>query len=153
MSRRVSAFRPLVWLVCVARDRSLVYRRGHRFALGGGVVLCDRYPHPQLISMDVPRIPTMPGGNSETRIVKKMVVLEERYHRTILPPDLLVVLKVDPKIAAGRKTDESPESVQRRGAEIWNVDWAEFGVNVVDASQPQEAVALELKALVWSTLG
>jgi len=153
MSRRVSSGRPLVWLVCVARDRSLAYRRAHRFALGGGVVLCDRYPHPQLISMDVPRIPTMPGGNSETRIVKKMVVLEERYHRTILPPDLLVVLKVDPKIAAGRKTEESPESVQRRGAEIWNVDWADFGVNVVDASQPQEAVALELKALVWSTLG
>ena len=153
MSRRVSAFRPLLWLVCVARDRSLAYRRAHRFALGGGVVLCDRYPHPELVSMDVPRIPTMPGGDSDTRIVKKMVVLEERYHRTILPPDLLVVLRVDPKIAAARKTDESPESVQRRGAEIWNVDWAGLGVDVVDASQPQEAVARELKALVWSALG
>jgi len=97
LSRRVSAFRPLVWLVCVARDRSLAYRRAHRFALGGGVVLCDRYPHPQLASMDVPRIPTMPGGNSQNRIVKKMVALEERYHRTILPPDLLVVLRVDPQ--------------------------------------------------------
>ena len=153
MSRRVSAFRPLVWLVCVARDRSLAYRRAHRFALGGGVVLCDRYPHPQLVSMDVPRIPTMPGGNSETRIVKKMVVLEKRYHRAILPPDLLVVLRVDPKIAAARKTDENPESVQRRGAEIWNVDWAGLGVDVVDAGQSQDAVALELKALVWSALG
>jgi thymidylate kinase len=153
MSHEVSEFRPLVWLVCVARDRSLAYRRAHRFALGGGVVLCDRYPHPQLVSMDVPRIPTMPGGNSETRIVKKMVFLEKRYHRTILPPDLLVVLRVDPKIAAARKTDESPESVQRRGAEIWNVDWAGLGVDVVDASQSQEAVALELKALVWSALG
>ena len=81
------------------------------------------------------------------------MVLEERYHRTILPPDLLVVLRVDPKIAAARKTDESPESVQRRGAEIWNVDWAGLGVDVVDASQPQETVARELKALVWSVLG
>jgi thymidylate kinase len=103
--------------------------------------------------MDVPRIPTMPGGKSETRIVKKMVVLEKRYHRAILPPDLLVVLRVDPKIAAARKTDENPESVQRRGAEIWNVDWAGLGVDVVDASQSQDAVALELKALVWSALG
>jgi thymidylate kinase len=153
MSRGVSAFRPLVWLVCVARDRNLAYRQAHRFALGGGVVLCDRYPHPQLVSMDVPRIPTMPGGNSETRIVKRMVVLEKFYHRTILPPDLLVVLRVDPKIAAARKADESPESVQRRGAEIWNVDWAGLGVDVVDASQSQEAVVLELKALVWSALG
>jgi thymidylate kinase len=152
LSRRLSAFRPLVWLVCVARDRSLAYRRAHRFAVGGGVVLCDRYPHPQLVSMDVPRIPTMPGGKSETRIVKKMVVLEERYHRAILPPELLVVLRVDPKIAAARKTDENPESVQRRGAEIWNVDWAGLGVDVVDASQPEEAVARELKALVWSVL-
>jgi thymidylate kinase len=153
MSGRVAAFRPLVWLVCVARDRSLVYRHAHRFALGAGVVLCDRYPHPLLVSMDVPRIPTMPGGKSETRIVTKMVALEKRYHRTILPPDLLVVLKVDPKIAAARKTDESPENVQRRGAEVWNVDWAGLGVDVVDASQSQEAVALELKVLVWSALG
>jgi thymidylate kinase len=153
MPGRIATFRPLVWLVCVARDRSRVYRRAHRFALGGGVVLCDRYPHPQLVSMDVPRIPTMPGGKSESRIVKKMVDLEIRYHRTILPPDLLVVLKVDPKIAAERKTGENPESVQRRGAEIWNVDWTGLGVDVVDASQSQEAVALELKVLVWSALG
>ena len=150
---RLATFRPLVWLVCVARDRSLAYRRAHRFALDAGVVLCDRYPHPQLVSMDVPRIPTMPSGKSQSRIVKKMVELEKRYHRTIVPPDLLVVLKVDPKIAAARKTDESPESVQRRGTEIWNVDWAGLGIDVVDASQSQEAVALELKVLVWSALG
>jgi thymidylate kinase len=153
LPRRIATFRPLAWLVCVARDRSLAYRRAHRFAVGAGVVLCDRYPHPQLVSMDVPRIPTMPGGNSESRIVKKMVDLEMRYHRTILPPDLLIVLRVDPKIAAARKTGESPESVQRRGAEIWNVDWAGLGVDVVDASQSQDAVALELKTLVWSALG
>jgi len=153
MPGRIAIIRPLVWLVCVARDRSLVYRRAHRFALGAGVVLCDRYPHPRLVSMDVPRIPTMPSGKSQSRIVKKMVDLEKRYHRTILPPDLLVVLKVDPKIAAARKTDESPESVQRRGTEIWNVDWASLGIDVVDASQSQEAVALELKVLVWSALG
>ena len=128
-------------------------RRAHRFALDAGLVLCDRYPHPRLVSMDVPRIPTMPNGKSQSRIVTKMVDLEKLYHRTILPPDILVVLKLDPKIAAARKTDESPESVQRRGTEIWNVDWAGLGIDVVDASQSQEAVALELKVLVWSALG
>ena len=103
--------------------------------------------------MDVPRIPAMPGGSSEKRIVKKMVALEKRYHRSILPPDLLVVLRVDPEIAAARKTNENPENVLRRGAEVWNVDWAGLGADVVDASQPQEVVARELEALVWSALG
>jgi thymidylate kinase len=153
LSERVSAFRPLVWLVCVARDRSLAYRRAHRFSLGGGLILCDRYPHPRLVSMDVPRIPGMPGGNSESWIVRKMVDLEKRYHRSILPPDLLVVLRVDPEIAAARKTNERPENVLRRGAEVWNVDWAALGADVVDASQPQEVVARKLKTLVWSALG
>jgi thymidylate kinase len=153
LSERIVLFRPLVWLVCMARDRSLAYRRAHRFALGGGLVLCDRYPHRRLVSMDVPRIDQMPGGDSTSRIVRTMARLEKTYHRSILPPELLIVLRVDPDIAVERKTTESPESVRRRGAEVWNVDWRVVGAHVVDASQSKEAVERELKALVWSALG
>jgi hypothetical protein len=51
-----------------------------------------------------------------------------------------------------RKHAERPESVRRRGAEIWNIDWRASGAHVIDASQPLDAVVLELKKLVWSTL-
>ena len=53
---RMSAYRPLIWLACTARDRRRVYSDARRFAMNGGLVLCDRYPHSCLASMDVPRI-------------------------------------------------------------------------------------------------
>ena len=43
-----SAYHPVVWDVCTARDRYLTYRRARRFANSGGLVVSDRYPHPAL---------------------------------------------------------------------------------------------------------
>jgi len=148
----VASYRPLVWLLCTARDRQHTYRRAHRFAIDGGLVLCDRYPHPRLASMEVPLIASRTAGVLDGRLVKAMSSLEQRYHRSIAPPELLVVLRLDPEIAVARKTEERPESVRARGAEVWNIDWRAVGAHVIDASQPQETVARELKALVWSAI-
>jgi thymidylate kinase len=147
-----ATYRPLFWLVCTARDRHLRYRSARRFATNGGIVLCDRYPHPRLTSMEVPLIASRTEGRPASRLVRAMIRLEQRYHRSIAAPELLVVLRVDPEIAVRRKTNESPESVRTRGAEIWSIDWRDARAHVIDASQPEEAVARELKALVWSTL-
>lgn len=152
LTRFVSRYRPLVWLLCTARDRHHAYRHAHRFAIEGGVVLCDRYPHPRLASMEVPLIASRTAGVVDGRLVRAMSRLEQKYHRSIAPPELLVVLRVDPEIAVARKTEERPESVRMRGAEIWNIDWHAEGAQVVDASQPQEAVAHQLKALIWSAI-
>ena len=86
------------------------------------------------------------------RLVQVMAGLEERYHRSIAPPDLVVVLRLDPAVAVSRKLAERPENVRRRGAEIWDIDWRASGAHVVDASQPLDAVVRELKKLVWATL-
>ena len=148
----VSDYRPLLWLLCTARDRHHTYRSARRDATNGAVVLCDRYPHPRLSSMEVPLIARRAGDRVDRRLVRAMIALEEHYHRAIAPPELLVVLRVDPEVAVARKVDESPESVRRRGAEIWNIDWRAAGAHVIDASQPQEVVARELERLVWSAI-
>jgi thymidylate kinase len=148
----ISTYRPLVWLVCTARDRHLTYRSARRFAIGGGLVLCDRYPHPRLTSMEVPLIAGLTAERLENRLVRAMIRLEQRYHCSIASPELLVVLRVDPEIAVKRKSDERPDRVRKRGAEIWDIDWRDARTDVIDASQPEEAVARELKALAWSTL-
>jgi thymidylate kinase len=153
LSGLISTYRPLLWLLCTARDRHRTYRRARRFAIDGGLVLCDRYPHPLLGSMEAPLIASRAGTDPRGRLIEAMVTLERRYHSAIAAPELLAVLRVDPEIAVERKTTESAESVRARGAEIWNVDWSGSGVYVVDASQSAEAVAHELKALVWSVLG
>lgn len=153
LASAVETYRPLLWLVCTARDRQNAYRHARRFASGGGLVLCDRYPHPRLRSMEAPLIASRTSDGPDNRFVRALITLEEGYHRTIAPPDLLVVLRVDPEIAVQRKTEERPETVRARGAEVWNIDWRGSRAHVVDASQPEDTVARELKALVWSVLG
>ncbi|HEU0246278.1 MAG TPA: hypothetical protein VFR38_04260 [Gaiellaceae bacterium] len=152
LASAVETYRPLLWLVCTARDRQNAYRDARRFASGGGLVLCDRYPHPRLTSMEAPLIASRTSDGPDNRFVRALIELEERYHRSITSPDLLVVLRVDPEIAVQRKTEERPETVRARGAEVWNIDWRGSRAHVVDASQSEDAVARELKALVWSVL-
>jgi len=152
LADRVEIYRPLFWLLCTARDRRHAYGAARRFATQGGLVLCDRYPHPRLRSMEAPLIASRTVDGPDNRLVQAMIEVEQRYHGSIAPPELLVVLRVDPEIAVQRKTEERPESVRARGAEVWNIDWRDSQAHVVDASQPEDAVARELKALVWSTL-
>jgi thymidylate kinase len=152
LARGFETHRPLLWLLCTARDRHRAYRSARRFTAAGGLVLCDRYPHPRLVSMETPLIARRAEGKSSSRLLQAMVALEERYHRSIALPELLVVLRVHPEIAVARKVDESPESVRARGTEIWSIDWRAAGAQVVDASQPPEDVARELRTLVWSTI-
>ncbi|HLE98703.1 MAG TPA: hypothetical protein VI540_02310 [Gaiellaceae bacterium] len=149
---RVETYRTLFWLLCTARDRRKAYGHARRFATSGGLVLCDRYPHPRLSSMEAPLIASKTVDGPNNRLVQAMIEIEERYHAAIAPPELLVVLRVDPEIAVQRKTEERPESVRARGAEVWNIDWRDSRVHVVDASKPEDEVARELKALVWSSL-
>ena len=152
LASQVETYRPLLWLVCTARDRHNAYGSARRFASDGGLVLCDRYPHPRLRSMEAPLIASKTADGPDNRLVRAMIGVEQRYHRSIAPPELLVVLRIDPEIAVQRKTEEPPDSVRARGAEVWNIDWRDSRAHVVDASQPEDAVARELKALVWSTL-
>jgi thymidylate kinase len=147
----VSTYRPLVWLLCTARDRRRAYRKARRFANAGGLILCDRYPHPRLASMDVPLIERR-ASRTDLPAVALMARLEERCHHDIAAPDLLIVLRVDPDVAVARKPDEQPDRVRPRAAEIWNVDWRSTDAHVVDAGQPKEAVARELKSLLWSAV-
>jgi thymidylate kinase len=152
LASAVDAYRPILWLVCTARDRQNAYRVARRFASRGGLVLCDRYPHPRLRSMEAPLIASRTKDGLDNRFVRALIAIEERYHRSIASPDLLVVLRVDPEIAVQRKTEERPETVRARGAEVWNIDWRGSRAHVVDASQPEDEVARELKTLVWSVL-
>jgi thymidylate kinase len=102
--------------------------------------------------MEAPLIATRTADGPDNRIVRAMIEVEHRYHRSIAPPEMLAVLRVDPEIAVQRKTEERPDSVRARGAEVWNIDWRGSRAYVVDASQSEDAVARELKALVWSAL-
>ena len=139
--------------VCTARDRYRTYVKMRRFTSNGGIVICDRYPLPQVKRMDSPRLAHLGEKvRSFSRLVRFLAQMEEGYYRQILTPDLLIVLRVHPDIAVQRKVEEDAESVRTRSQEIWELDWLQTSAYVVDASHSQAKVLSELKSLIWSKL-
>jgi thymidylate kinase len=142
----------LIRTVCTARDRYLTYRRAQRYSTNGGLVLCDRYPIPGFLPMDGPQCERASRAVKPNRFINWLVQLEYAYYRKILLPDLLIVLRVNPEVAVQRKTDESAVSVRARSTQVWELDWSKTPAQVLDASQPKEAILAKVKALVWSQL-
>jgi thymidylate kinase len=142
----------LLLALATARDRYRAYARALKFALRGGLVICDRFPIPQLTLMDAPRIERAIGGGTPGRLAAAMSRLEQRYYRRLAPPDVLIVLRVNPEIAVGRQPSDEPDFVRRRWSEIWEVDWQALGAHVVDASRSPAEVFSEVKSLIWAEL-
>lgn len=149
------AFPGYPWLireVCTARDRYCTYLQGRRFAANGGLVLCDRYPLPQIKLMDGPQGERMLGTQKNTWLDRLLVKWEKDYYRSIQLPDVLIVLKVNPEIAVQRKVDEDQNSVRARSSEVWETDWTRVPAEVIDASLPKEEVLSRIKYVLWSEL-
>ena len=138
--------------VCIARDRFKLYTRAQRFACGGGVVICDRYPTSQLKTMDGPNISRLVNGGHKNRLTELLVRMEASYYKHIMPPDLLIVLKVQPDIAVQRKKDEGADYVRARSEEVWKTNFAASGAYVVDAGREQAEVMSTVRSIVWSGL-
>ncbi len=136
--------------VALARDRYHAYRSARRIATNGGLVICDRFPLPQLTLMDAPRVERMIRPGQPNRLARRLSVLERRYYEAMARPDVLIVLRVDPEVAVARKVDEPPDFVRARWREIWDVDWSTVPAHVVDASRSREDVLSSVKSLVWS---
>ena len=155
----------LVREVCTARDRYWSYVKARRYVADGGLVLFDRFPVPQVRLMDGPQGARFVGqleGRRQarrvfqprkgSRLTDTLIKLEQSYYSRMGRPDLLIVLRVDPRIAVQRKPDEDASFVRERSQEIWEVDWEGTEAKVVDSGKTREAVAAEITGLIWSRL-
>lgn len=143
------------WLlsqVLTARDRHRTYVRARRLAAKGEIVISDRYPLPEIRLMDHPRSTSFLPSAHLNAVTKHLIDRERRYYQQILKPDLLIVLKVEPEIALGRKLDEKPGTLRARSAEIWNYEWRDGTACVIDANRSKDEVLGEIKSSVWSIL-
>jgi thymidylate kinase len=141
-----------VLATALARDRYLTVRRIRRIATNGVLVLCDRFPLRELKLMDGPRVERVRDPNRWRRLTDRLAARERRYYQAITPPDVLIVLLVDPEIAVVRQSTESADSIRSRWREVWSVDWDALPAHVVDAGQPREAVLSRLESLIWSEI-
>jgi thymidylate kinase len=144
-----------VWLiheVCAARDRYLSYAKARKRANRGALVICDRFPIMGIKLMDGPQVERLTAKVPPNRFIGFLARWEAKYYRKILPPDLLIALRVAPEIALQRRRNSSPESVRARVGEIWDFEWGGIPARVIDAGRSKDEVLSELKAFVWSSL-
>jgi thymidylate kinase len=143
----------LGWEVLTARDRYRTYRRARRLASNGSIVLCDRYPLPQVSLMDGAVTARMKDPARWGRWARSLATLERRYYDQISSPDILIVLRLDPDTAVERKRGVEPESsVRPRSEEIWRMDWRGTPAIVIDAALPKDRVLSEIRSVIWSRL-
>lgn len=142
----------LIRAVCTARDRYLSYVKARRYADQGVFVICDRFPLPEMISMDGPQVDWLTRTLPSRRFIRFLNRLEKRYYQAISRPDLLCVLRADPETAVERKTEESAASVRVRTKEIWEKDWNDSAAHVIDAGQAKAEVLRRAKELIWAHL-
>jgi thymidylate kinase len=136
--------------VCTARDRYHLFLKSRRFATAGGVALCERYPVPQNRLLVGPEIARLVGHGRDTPLARRLMRAEQAYYGRITPPDVILVLLVEPEIAVQRKTTEPPDYVRARARIMWETDWTGTGAHLVDANQQLGSVVADLKTLIWS---
>jgi thymidylate kinase len=118
----------------------------------GSIVICDRFPLRQIRLMDGARSRALRPSVKLDSTGRFLARLENRYYDRILPPDLLIVLRVDPDIAVARKPEEVPRFVRARSEEIFGLDWGSAPAVVLDGTRDRLSVLAEIKSLVWSRL-
>jgi thymidylate kinase len=141
----------MLWHLLTARDRRSEYRRVRRQAVAGVVAVCDRWPAAGLTTMDGPRLGTLPGLERR-RLARRLAAAEARCYSEMLPPDLLVVMRVDPQVAVQRRPEQDAEFVHRRAQEVHERVWYGPGVTVIDANRPLEEVRAAVLEAVWQRL-
>ncbi len=140
-----------LWHLTIALDRRAEYRRIREWSGHGTVVICDRFPLPGIERMDGPRLDRLPGVRTRP-VARALAGIERRCYAEMLPPDVLVVLRVTPEVAVARRPEQDREFVYRRAEEVFGHDWTATGAIVVDADRPQHAVLAEVTAAVWRHL-
>jgi thymidylate kinase len=141
----------LIWHLLIARDRYFEYRRARRASGKGEVVISDRWPLNRIRLMDGPRLQKIPGTESRP-FATWLCDREFAYYEAMLPPDLVVVLRVSPDVAAVRRTEDPPDFVRRRATEVREADWNGLPALIVDADQDLETVLREVRTAVWNLL-
>lgn len=139
-----------LWHLLTARDRLREYRALRRVADSGGLVVSDRWPLPQITLMDGPRTTWLLECEDIGPFTRALAAREAALYRQIAPPDVLVVLRIDPEIAVARRSDEDGGYVRARNTEVRDADWSRTGAVIVDAALPAEQVLASVKQAIWT---
>jgi thymidylate kinase len=138
------------------RDRHRRSMNGRRLVGQGWVVLFDRYPLPGALvrgrPIDGGRITRWADRGFGRHSMSRAARAEEQIYAGIVPPDLTIVLRVSPDVAAARKPDHDRAVLAEKAASIADIAATCPGVVVIDADAPLDQVLLEVKQAIWRRL-
>lgn len=140
-----------------ARERAARAREGRRLVANGTLVVFDRFPLDSVRlperSMDGPRIAQL-GSRSERGLLALLRRREEAIYARIQPPDLVILLAIEPEVALARKPSAQPEAVATKAAAVLDAARRADGsaLVAVDASRPLAEVVRVVEDAIWRRL-
>lgn len=147
----------------VGHDRLKRYEASGRDVEGGQVVIFDRFPVPSVSGQAHHRLLDGPQirdrlGSSAGWIARRLADREEKLYDSFAPPDLLLVLDVDPSVSVARKPDHVKAILveKRRGAreiaDAIEAGYPDVRVVRLNANRPLEEVHHDAKLAVWDAI-
>lgn len=137
-----------------AHERQSLARRVQRQAANGVIVVCDRYPSPEVGAMDSARL--SPGASSGWR--RRAAAVEQSIYRSIPPPTVVVELSVSVEVALERNRvrvkdrKESDQYVKHRHANQAVPAFLNAETLRVDTSGELEPLLTRVVGSVWKAL-
>jgi hypothetical protein len=119
--------------LCTARDRYDLYVRVRRFAVNGGIGICEGHPMAQE-QLVAPRIRELLPAEA-SRMARLLGRLEATYYERMLRPDLVVALEPNLQVSGAQQREDGSSRAP-----------------LVDASQPMPDLIRSLQAVIWSHL-
>jgi hypothetical protein len=123
-----------------------------RIVRDGALAVCERYPIPEASLFSGPAIPDSLPPGPPSALTRRLMRIERHYYELMLPPDLLLVLRVDPVTAVRRKTTEPADYVRERAHASSAINWANTNAYLVDAARPLADVVAAVKSYLWSEI-
>lgn len=141
-----------IYFIGIAFDRASRHREGKRKAAQGTLVIYDRYPLADLHGiMDGPYI-RMTFPENRGRLLGLLERWEQRIYDRIDPPDVVMLILVEPEVSLQRKPDHEEKVVRRKSQAVRELQPRGSRVVRIDGAPPREEVVLQVKSELWALL-
>jgi thymidylate kinase len=144
----------ILWFWALSRERERKAAKARRAQNRGMIVICDRFPQSQVAGNDGPQLAHwMQHSSSMCRATARRELAALRSVER-LAPDLMVKLDVPAETSMRRKPDTPPAMVHSKIRALKLLrELGALRTVEVDATRPYDEVLLEVKRLLWGTLG
>lgn len=145
------AWIPAYLYIALANDRWKCYMKARRYIGSGAIVVCDRFPLPDIKLMDSPKIKEI--SNVSNPFYSRLAKKEQKIYDKLSCLDMTFLLVVSPDVAVTRQPGDGDEYVKTRANEVLSFSKNKSSnMEIIDAHQSIENVQKSLKEIIWNCI-